>query len=205
LVVRDADAATRALAQAAGAGALLGREVVTLAGLRGRVRRAAGLGEADLPAPIATRLALQEALAGRSWPGFGATVEAPGFLGALERAVAELRRARIDPSELAGEPLPPPQRDLAELYGDVQNALRLPVDADWETADAAGALSAFPPVALVGFDDLSPDAWALLRRLGDVTEVTLALAYEPARAAYRARDERQAAWAAGADRVVDHP
>ena len=206
LVARDRDAARRLeLAELAAAAVLLDRRVVTLGGLRSQVRRAAGMRAAEPPAELALRLALVEALAARiTWPGFGESAEGPGFPAVAARAILELRSGRVAPPELAaagrGDAV---IADLAELARALPHGLAH-ADLAWEAADAAGRLSAFPPVAVVGFDDLAPPDWAMLRALGRVTDVAVALAYRPGRAAYRARDERQARWAAEASAVHDH-
>ncbi|MEW6582009.1 MAG: hypothetical protein AB1416_04535, partial [Actinomycetota bacterium] len=66
LVVRDRDAASAALRAEAAAAPVLDREATTLAGLRARVLRTAGLGEGPAPASaVEVRLALQDAVAQR--------------------------------------------------------------------------------------------------------------------------------------------
>ncbi len=209
LVLRDRDAVGVALEEAAGpGGVVLDREAVTFAGLRARVRAAAGLGPEEPPSSVAVRLALQEALGSRlAWPGFGRAVDAPGLLGVLERAIAELRGARVRPAELAraAPAAGAPSADLAALYADLEGTLLLRADLEWAAADAASALDAFPPVAVDGLDDLAPAAWAMLRGLARVTDVEVAMVHEAGRPACRARSERQERWAADAAAVRDHP
>ncbi|HJZ61825.1 MAG TPA: hypothetical protein VKD47_06705, partial [Miltoncostaeaceae bacterium] len=179
LVARDREAARRLeLDELGRAAVILDRRVVTLGGLRHEVRRATGLPPAEPPGELALRLALVEALAARLWPGFGASAAGPGFPAVAARAILELRAGRVAPAELAAASGDAVVADLAELARAVPDGL-VHADAAWAAADAAGGLAAFPPVAVVGFDDLAPADWALLRALGRVTDVAVALAYRP--------------------------
>src|SRR5262249_56051071 len=114
---------------------------------------------------------------------WGAGAGGRGFVGTLERAVGELRAARVTPAELRhAAPRDGPSADLAVLYGEVDGRLRLPHDLAWEAADAASGLGAHPPVAVDGLGDPAPAARAPPPALRPRPGVTGAPPSEPARA-----------------------
>jgi RecB family exonuclease len=199
LVVPRREAAAEAmLAEAEALGAVLGREAVTPAGLRGRVADALGRPEPERPSRIDTRLGLREVLASVDLTPFGPSSETPGFLAAIERAIAELRGARVSAEAVRTAAVTPIDRALAEIHA-AALAMPHPADAAWQVADMAADLDAFPPVTVAGFDDLDPAAWALLAALGRVSEVDVVVPFDPERPAFEARRERQARWAADAE------
>ncbi len=166
LVVPRREAAARALLdEAAGGEALLGREAVTFAGLRGRVAAAAGAPEPAPPAAIEVRLALREVLDAADLSAFGDSARAPGFLSAVERAIGELREARVPPARAAAAATTPVAAAVAAIHAAAAETVPLPSDAVWAAADAAHAVRSFPPVTVSGFDDLVPGQWALLHAL----------------------------------------
>src|SRR5262245_43085170 len=194
LVVPRREAAARALLdEAAGGAALLGREAVTFAGLRARIAAAAGVPDPARPAAIEVRLALREVLDGADLSPFGDSARAPGFLSAVERAIGELRAARVPPERAAAAASTPVARAVAAIHAAAAQ-VPLPSDGLWEMADAAGAVGRFPPVVVAGFDDLVPGQWALLNALGRAARVEVVMPFDPARAAFEARRERQARW-----------
>ncbi|MCC6831909.1 MAG: PD-(D/E)XK nuclease family protein [Thermoleophilia bacterium] len=200
-VVRDADAAGQLQRQLIHVGgAPEGLEVVTMGALRARVAVAAGIANETGGGPLATRVGLRSAARRVDLAPLGASASAPGFLSALERAVGELREADVDPVRLAEAATEGSTRTIAQIAlaaGDVP----FPVDGRWATARAAETLTAFPAVTLVGFDDIPPPDWALLRALGRITDVTVVMPYAAGRRAFEARHERHARWAADADVV----
>lgn len=195
LVVPRREAATDALLDAAGAGALLGLEAVTFGGLRGRVAQAAGTPEPARPARIEVRIALREVLKEVDLAPFGESEHAPGFLGAVERALGELRGAGVTADRARAAAATPRGRALAEIHGAALGRVPHPADAAWDAVGLAARVRRFPPVTVSGFDDLDPAGWALLRALGEATEVEAVVPYEPGRAAFEARHGRWARWA----------
>ena len=195
LVTTDRDAAGRLTLTALQEQPVIrDRQVVSLAALRMRVLEAAGRPAPEPQSTIGVRLGLQNAIRAVATPALGDSRNAPGFLATLERAVTEMREARLTPQEVRAAASDPIAMDVADLY-DACVGVRSPVDDRWTAADAATAIAAFPPVTVVGFDDLAPPDWALLRALGDVE---VAMAFTPGRHAHEARADRQAHWAAEA-------
>jgi hypothetical protein len=195
VVPRPEHAARALLEQAAGGAAALGREAVTFAGLRARVADAAGVPDPAPPAAIEVRLALREVLDSAGLSAFGASAGAPGFLSAIERAVAELRGARVPPGRAEAAAATPVAAAVAAIHAAAAEAVPMPGDGLWAVADAAGRVARFPPVTVAGFDDLVPAQWALLHALGRATGVEVVMPFDPARAGHEARGERQARWA----------
>jgi RecB family exonuclease len=199
LVVPRREDAARALAEAvAGGPAALGREAVTFAGLRGRVALAAGVREDEPPSAVAVRLALRAVLDDADLSAFGASADAPGFLAAVERAVAELRAARVAPARAAAAAGTPVARAVAAIHAAAWDAVPMPSDALWAAAGAARAVARFPPVTVTGFDDLVPGQWALLHALAQTTRVEVVMPFDAGRPAFEARRARQGRWAAEA-------
>jgi RecB family exonuclease len=202
LVVPRREAAARALLDEAGGGAaVMGREAVTFAGLRARVAAAAGVAEVEPPAPIEVRLALREVLDGADLRAFGLSARGPGFLSAIERALAELRAARVPPARVTAAATTATGRALAAIHA-AAGAVPLPADALWAAADAARGVAAFPPVTVAAFDDLVPAQWALLHALSRATSVEVVMPFDAGRPAYEARRARQARWEAEAVTVA---
>jgi RecB family exonuclease len=199
LVVPRREIATRALLDEVGEGAaILGREALTFAGLRGRVAAAAGVEEPQPPSRIEVRLGLRQVLDRADLSAFGDSARAPGFLSAVERAVGELRAARAAPERVAAAATTPVAAALAAIHADAWRTLPHPSDALWAVAHAAAGFAAFPPVTVSGFDDLVPGQWALLNALARATPVEVVMPFDPARPAFEARRARQARWAAEA-------
>ena len=199
LVVPRREDAARALGAAVADGsAALGREAVTFAGLRGRVALAAGVREPEPPSAVGVRLALRAVLDGVDLSTFGASAEAPGFLAAAERAVAELRAARVAPARVEAAAATPVARAVAAIHAAAWDAVPMASDALWAAADAARAVARFPPVTVTGFDDLVPGQWALLHALAQATRVEVVMPFNPDRPAFDARRARQERWAAEA-------
>ena len=198
LVVPRREAAARVLLdEAAGGAAVIGREAVTFAGLRGRVAAAAGVDEPQPPSAIEVRLALREVLDAADLSAFGDSARAPGFLSAIERAIGELRAARVPPARAAAAAATPVAAAVAAIHAAAWETVPVPSDALWRVADAAAAVAWFPPVTVSGFDDLVPGQWALLRALAQVARVEVVMPFDPARPAFEARRERQALWSRG--------
>ncbi len=200
LVVPRREDATRALQEETGGGAaVLGREAVTFAGLRGRVAAAAGVPEPAPPSPIEVRLALREVLDAADLSAFGASAAAPGFLSAAERAIGELRVAGVPPERAAAAAATPVAVAVAAIHAAARDAVPHWSDALWAAAGHAEGVDAFPPVTVSGFDDLVPGQWALLHALARTTRVEVVMPFDPGRPAFEARHARQARWAQAAE------
>lgn len=199
LVVPSREAAGDALREAAADGPVVGREAITFAALRGRVASALGIAESEAPSRIATRLALGEVLAGCDLGAFGASARTPGFLEAIERVLGELREARVAPERAQVAATTPVAAAVAAVYAAAFDLVPHPADALWSVADHAAALTSFPAVTVVGFDDLVPGQWSLLRALAATAPVEVVLPYAEGRAAFAARRDRHAVWSRGAD------
>lgn len=197
LVLPRRAAVTAALLAEAGHGVVMDREAVTFAGLRGRVARAAGAPEPPSSSRLGFRLGLREVLDAADLSAFGASASAPGFLTGMERAVGELRIARVPPERVATSAVTPVERAVAAIHA-AAAGLPHPGDAVWASADAASAVSSFPPVVVAGFDDLVPGQWELLRGLGRVTDVEVVMPFDDARVAFEARRGRHTTWVGGA-------
>lgn len=207
LVLPTREAAAQALLAECGEGGVaLDREALTFAALRGRIAAAAGIAEPRPPARIEVRLALREALDRVDLTAFGAAAGSPGFLSAVERAVGELREARVTPERVTGAARGPIATALAAVHAAAWEAVPHASDALWEAAAAARGLAGFPPVTVAGFDDLVPGQWELLRAVGAVTPVEVVVPFAPGRSAFEARGARVARWEAGlATAAVDAP
>ena len=110
-----------------------------------------------------------------------------GFLDALVESFVELESALIEPARVEGE--------LGSLYALYLTELERLESADrelgrWQVADRlATELDAWPserPLFVYGFEDLSGAQWRLLDAIAARADVTVALPYEPGRAAFAA-------------------
>ncbi len=199
--VADAEAYRRELAAS---GAVFGVEVVTFEGLLREIAHRTGIAGRPLGA-LARERVLAAAVAGADLGPLAASAATPGFARALLDLVAELEQQRAEPARVWaalrrwGEEEPSSAayaEDLGRLYGAYRRELeRLgAVDAELHRAAALDALRLAPgawgaPVAVYGFDDLTPlqrDAVETLACHAGVP-VTLTLTYEPGRAALAAR------------------
>ena len=126
------------------------------------------------------RLALREVLDAADLSAFGDSARAPGFLAAIERAVAELRAARVAArprGEAAAAPVA--RRGRRDPRGRRRDAVPLPSDALWAVGGRGGrAVASFPPVTVSGFDDLVPGQWALLHALARTTPVEVVMPFD---------------------------
>jgi ATP-dependent helicase/DNAse subunit B len=191
----------------AGAGVVFGVRVVAFAGLMREIARRAGVGGRPL-----SRLA-RERVAGAAigrvrLEALAASAATPGFVAALVRIVSELEEQRIEPGRWWAAMRAWAERDparavyaeeLSRLYGGYRDGLRAIERRDRVLHDQAAldALRLEParwgttPVFLYGFDDLQPlqrDAIETLAVHAGAA-VTVALAYEPGRAAFAGRGE----------------
>ncbi|MCL2701610.1 MAG: PD-(D/E)XK nuclease family protein [Phycisphaerae bacterium] len=179
-----ADRLRRQLLAESGAGVLLSPPVMTFATLAGRLLAGAG-SAATLLSPAVRhqrlRQIVRELVAAGRLRALTAVAETPGVIAALDRAIAELKRAAVEPEDLAralaAAPAEPKQADLLEIYrwyqqdlishnefdveGHMWMARRLL--AEWPAGEALPALEGVAAVALVGFTDLTPTQ---LRMLG---------------------------------------
>ncbi|MGD9695504.1 MAG: PD-(D/E)XK nuclease family protein [Thermoleophilia bacterium] len=194
LVVPRRAVATGLMLAEAVDGVVLDREAVTFAALLDRVAQAAGTVPSRPPSRLRLRLDLHQVLERADLAAFGPSARTPGFLTAVERAVGELRAARIHPDAVDAAAASPLDRAVAAVHRLAWERVRHPADTLWEVAETAEALDRFDPVTVVGYDDLVPGQWALLRALGRIADVTVVLPFAPGRAAYAARRERWAVW-----------
>lgn len=141
LVVPSREAAAEALRDAAADSATVGRDAITFAALRGRVAHALGEAEPRIPSPIATRLALRDVLATVDLTAFGGSARTPGFLGAMERAVGELREAGVAPERAVLAAQGPVATAVAAVHAASWDAVPHPSDALWHVAEAAVRLA----------------------------------------------------------------
>ena len=195
----DVDRFERELSEDAG---LVGGSVGTFPALFEDVARATGAG---LPARLteAQRLWLvREAVAEEGTGALRASAASPGFAPAMERLLGELQSEGLDPDTL--------ERRAAEAGGDARYEVELAnvfrayerlrdaagrCDRHSLAASATAALRAAPdawghrPVLLYGFDDLTAEQLELIAALSGAADVTVAVTYEPDRAALGARAE----------------
>lgn len=206
LVVPDRRARIRALQRAAreAGGVSVTGDVTTWSGLRATVFRQAGLRPSEAPSRVAVRLALQEAVASTPLTAVAASARGPGFVAALEAAVAEVRGAGLDAEQVTAAAADPVSADIAALLRAVADVPH-PADVHWAAVAAAQGLTTFPPVVAVGQDDLAPSAWAFVRALARVAPVHVVVPHTDGRRGFAARHARQRRWAAQADALMDHP
>jgi ATP-dependent helicase/nuclease subunit B len=191
----------------AGAGVVFGVRVVAFSGLMREIARRGGVGGNPL-----SRLA-RERVAGAAigrvrLEALAASAATPGFVQALLRLVSELEERRIEPGRWWaamrewGEREPARAvyaEELARLYGAYRDGLRAIERRDRVLHDQAAldALRLEParwgttPVLLYGFDDLQALQRDAIETLAvhAGAPVTVALAYEPGRAAFAGRGE----------------
>jgi len=133
------------------------------------------------------RLLVRSLLDRAELSSFSRSARFGGFLDALVEGFAELESALIEPGQVTGE-----LGSLYSLYLDRLEQLGL-VDRELERWLIAERLSAEPdawpperPLFVHGFEDLTGAQWRLLDALAARAEVTVALPYEPGRAAFAA-------------------
>lgn len=206
LVVPSWDDVWRFEAELCEGGAAVGVRVITFRHLFELAAEAAGVDGRPVLGPLQRsellrRSARSELEAGRL-RAVDRSAERPGFVVALDFAVAELQAALIDPASLAercgraGLRDPHPVRDLQRLYASyVAECNRLGVtDTGIRDREAVVAMRQHPqawqgrPLFLYGFDDLTEAQLELVTAIASEAEVTVAVLWEDRRAlAARAR------------------
>ncbi|MCY2932209.1 MAG: AAA family ATPase, partial [Planctomycetota bacterium] len=192
-----AAAAMRSRLLARAGGVLAGPRILTFVSLAEGILAAAGTA-ARVISPFRRQLLLQrivdELAAGRKLSALGAVADAPGLIVALDRSIAELKRAAVEPEALAravGE-APGKARDLLEVYRRYQQALRAEGLYDlegrmWEARDRLAAIAPGKPLpglegvralAVDGFTDFTPTQLQILRHAaGSLERVLITLPY----------------------------
>ena len=194
LVVPTAADATHYSRELAGAGIVFGANVTTFSWLMREIARAANIRARPL-GRLARERVIRAAIKDVELHALKASSAGPGFPLALGELFAELQRSLASPGRFATairawHDAPPHAPELAKLYSAYHRRLEA-----LETVDIDGlthlALNAARdgwdgrPLFLYGFDDLLPtqlDLVETLTRHTD-TDVTVALTYEPGRAA----------------------
>jgi ATP-dependent helicase/DNAse subunit B len=201
LVVPNLDEAFRFERELCGDGAVLGGSVKTFDGLFAMVAATAGT-----PAPPrltrVQRLRLVEAAITQRRGDLGPlrrSSQRPGFAASLERLLGELQAAGLDQGAVEAGAATIENAaylgDLAGLLGayEATRARTGRADSHGIARDAIRALAdegdswGGRPVFVYGLDDLTRDQLELLRRLSEITEVTIALPHEQGRSALAAR------------------
>ncbi|HYV16862.1 MAG TPA: PD-(D/E)XK nuclease family protein [Conexibacter sp.] len=183
------------------AGARRGGRVATFSGLTREIARRARYGARTI-GPLQRERLVAQAIAAAQPEALAAVARTRGFLRAAGALIAELERTLITPQRFTAAvrswpDAPPALHEAATIYDRYSRALeRLDrVDADLFAWRALDALRAQPSawgktsVFLYGFDDLTPlelDAVETLSKHA-AAEVTVALTYEPGRAAFAGR------------------
>ena len=188
-------------------GALVGGSVVPFGSLVREVAAAVGVEGRPL-GPVARERVVAAAVGDAGLRELAASAASAGFAAAAVALIGELGRAGVGPHELRGA-LPPRARELGDLVAAYHARLdRLGRDDGERLAGRAiAALAAAPdrwpgrPVFLYGFDDLTPLQVDAIRALAAACEVTVALTWEPDRAAFAARDRAAHALLPAADHV----
>ncbi len=194
LVVPTAADATHYSRELAGAGIVFGADVTTFPRLMREIARAANI-RIRVLGPLARERVIRAAIKDVDLHALKASSAGPGFPLALGELFAELQRSLASPGRFAaairaGDHAPPHGPELAKLYSAYHRRLEAleTVDADGLTHLALNAVKDAwdgRPLFLYGFDDLLPtqlDLVETLTRHTD-TDVTVALTYEPGRAA----------------------
>ncbi len=187
-------------------GVAVGPAAMTFAGLAGRVLLAAGV-KARPASPFERRLLLagivDELCAGGKLAALGAVADTPGLVVALDRAIAEIKRAAIEPDELARAVGKASDRrgDLVAIYLRYQDELQAKGLYDvegqaWlarEQLRAAAKAPALPGLenirAIVadGFTDFTPTQLEILAAMaGHIERVVITLPH--------AQDKRRRMW-----------
>jgi hypothetical protein len=182
-------------------GAALGGEAMTFGALFRTVASAGGLPPgAELSAAQRLRaiaVAVDRRL-GRLGP-LRRSAERPGFARAFERLLGELQAAGVDPGDLeAGAATLEGSAYLGDLAAVFAGYVEVREETGREDSHGVageaiallrrdGSLWNGRPVLLYGFDDLTPNQLDLVEELTGVTEVTVALTYEPGNPALAAR------------------
>src|SRR6476620_6592713 len=174
-------------------GALVGGSVVPFGSLVREIASAVGVEGRPL-GPVARERVVAAAVRDAGLRQLAASAASPGFAAAAGALLGELGRAGVGPEALR-EALPPGDRELGDLVAAYHDRLdRLGRDdAERLAARAVAGLRAAPerwpdrPVFLYGFDDLLPLQVEAIRALAAACAVTVALTWEPDRAAFSAR------------------
>jgi ATP-dependent helicase/DNAse subunit B len=189
------------------AGVAVGPAAMTFAGLAGRVLLAAGT-KARAASPFERRLLLarivDELCAGGRLAALGAVADTPGLVVALDRAIAEIKRAAIEPDELARAVGKASDRrgDLVAIYRRYQDELQARGLHDVEgqawlareqlrkaisNSAALPGLDGIRAVVADGFTDFTPTQLEILAAMaGRVERVVITLPH--------ARDKRRRMW-----------
>jgi ATP-dependent helicase/DNAse subunit B len=192
-------------------GALVGGSVVPFGSLVREIATAVGVEGRPL-GPVARERVVAAAVGDAGLRQLAASAASPGFAAAAGALLGELGRAGVGPEALR-EALPPGDRELGDLVAAYHDRLdRLGRDdAERLAARAVAGLRAAPerwsdrPVFLYGFDDLLPLQVEAIRALAAACAVTVALTWEPDRAAFSARDRAVAALAPDAAEHLQLP
>jgi ATP-dependent helicase/DNAse subunit B len=196
VVPTSADAAHYAR-ELAGAGLVFGADVTTFPRLMKDIARTAGV--RGKPVGTLTReRVVRAAINDVALRELAASAAGPGFAGALGDLFAELQRSLAGPGRFGAAvrmwreaaTAPPHAAELAALYSAYHRRLEAlgALDADGLARAALDKLREAwdgRPLLLYGFDDLTPAQLDLVETLvrHTDTEVTVALSYEPGRAA----------------------
>jgi len=197
LVVPTAADAAHYARELAGAGLVFGADVTTFPRLMRDIARTAGVRGRPL-GRLARERVVRAAIRDAELRQLAASAAGPGFADALGELFTELQRSLASPGRFGAAvrawreagTAPPHAGELAALYSAYHRRLEAlgAVDADGLARAALDQLREAwdgRPVLLYGFDDLTPaqmDFVETLVRHTD-TEVTVALSYEPGRAA----------------------
>jgi len=192
-----ADGMRRRLLEQTPAGVLIAPAVTTFAGLAGSILAAAGSGAGLLSGPQ-RRLLLTDIVAGLHAQGrlkaLGPLVDTPGLVSALDAAIAELKRAAVEPEALARAAGGDSDKDadLVTVYRLYQEHLletnRFDVEGlMWLARDALAADARAPlgyerlrAVAVDGFTDFTPTQLEILAQLARrVERLVITLPYVP--------------------------
>src|SRR4051794_40725543 len=196
VVPTSADAAHYAR-ELAGAGLVFGADVTTFPRLMRDIARTAGVRGRPL-GNLARERVVRAAIKDVQLKELAASAASPGFAGALGELFTELQRSLASPGRFGAAvrawreagTATPHAGELAALYSAYHRRLEAlgAVDADGLARAALDKLREAwdgRPLLLYGFDDLTPAQLDLVETLvrHTDTEVTVALSYEPGRAA----------------------
>jgi ATP-dependent helicase/DNAse subunit B len=183
--------------------AVFGVRVERFRGLISEIARRAGLPGRPVGPLVRERVAMA-AIAQAHLQRLGPAAQTPGFAQSLLRLIGELEQQRVDPPRLAqalrvwaggSEARRSFAGELSALvfaYREVLERLGRR-DDELHTAAALDAIRLEPhrwgqtPVLFYGFDDLTPLQLDAVETLARHAPVTLALTFEPGRAAFAAR------------------
>ena len=189
-----ASALRRQMVRDSSTGVVLGPQVITFTSLAARVLGGSGVAACMISPPrrhMLLRQIVQELRQSGQLRALGPVADTPGIVAVLDRSIGELKRAAVEPEDLAqalaGTATPPKQADLLAVYRLYQQHLleQNLYDIDGQMWAAREVLARVAPqsplpgldgisaIAAAGFTDFTPTQLGILRLLSAGVQGTL--------------------------------